>query len=115
MLLSALADREVKNLYGGAAKLVGLTPSSITTMKRLLTELAIIRQRGFAFDNSETTLDVECVAAPVYNYESNMVAAMSISVPITRVNPKRRKELIGIIADGAAKLSACLGYQGNGV
>lgn len=113
MLLSALSDREVKNLYGGAVKLVGMTSSSITTMSRLLDELATIRRRGVAFDNSESTLDVQCVAAPVFNHEGKMVAAMSISVPITRMNLKRRKELTGIIGGGAAELSAHLGYYQN--
>jgi IclR family KDG regulon transcriptional repressor len=111
MLLSAFSDQEVQTLYGNAEKLAAMTPSSITSMTQLLKELAKVRVNGIALDNSESTPDVQCVAAPVYNHNGEMIAAMSVSVLMTRINPERRKELAMLVWEGAAELSSRLGYR----
>ncbi len=110
MLLSALSDREIRILYGNAEDLETMTSSSITSMTQLLSELAKVRVSLIAFDNSESTPDVQCIAAPVYNYNAEMIAAMSVSVLMTHINPERRKELTKMICEGAAELSSRLGY-----
>lgn len=110
MLLSALSDREVQILYENAEELESMTFSSIKSMKLLLKELAEVRASGIAFDNSESTPDVQCIAAPVYNHNGQMIAAMSVSVLTTRINPARREELTRMICEGAAELSSRLGY-----
>ena len=110
MLLSALSDPEIRTLYGNAEKLETMTPSSITSMTQLLKELAEVRVRGVAFDNSESTPDVQCIAAPVYNHNAEMIAAMSVSVLTTHINPERLQELTRMICGGAGELSSRLGY-----
>jgi IclR family transcriptional regulator, KDG regulon repressor len=110
MLLSALPDREVQSRYENAEELETMTPFSITSMTQLLKELAKVRESGIAFDDSESTPDVQCMAAPVYNHNGEMIAAMSVSVLTTRINPERRKELTKLICEGAAELSSRLGY-----
>lgn len=111
MLLSGLSDVEICRRYGDSAALEQMTPSSIPSLGRLLQELAQIRARGFAFDDCESNLDVRCVAGPVYDHEGTMVAALSISVPITRMDPDRQIHLGTLIRNGAQELSHRLGYQ----
>jgi IclR family KDG regulon transcriptional repressor len=110
MLLSAYDDMEIRELYGGEEELLKMTANSITTVSQLLRELDTIRQRRLAYDDCESNIDVRCVSAPVYNYEGTMVAAISISVPITRMSLSRQDELAAIVAKGAAELSRSLGY-----
>ncbi|HCP7330411.1 TPA: IclR family transcriptional regulator, partial [Escherichia coli] len=52
---------------------------TITTRKALKAELEVVRLQGWAFDNQEDVDDVTCIAAPVFNSDQAVVAAISIS------------------------------------
>jgi len=110
MLLSALSDDELTALYQNTERLPGMTAKSITSLKHLQHEMAEIRSRGLAYDDCESNPDVRCVAAPVYSHKAKMVAAMSISVPIMRMNASRQDELAALVRRGAEDLSRRLGY-----
>ena len=110
MLLSALSDGEILDLYQGQRRLTKMTTNSITSVSKLLKELEAIRRRALAYDDCESNIDVRCVAAPVYDGKGQMVAAMSFSVPITRMSLSRQDELADIIRKGAKELSMRLGY-----
>ncbi|UCF92534.1 MAG: IclR family transcriptional regulator [Desulfobacterales bacterium] len=110
MLLSVLSDEELLALYPDAERLPGMTVNSITSLKRLRYELAEIRKHGLAYDDCESNADVRCVAAPIYNHNGKMVAAMSISVPIMRMSASRQEELAALVRRGAEDLSRRLGY-----
>jgi IclR family transcriptional regulator, KDG regulon repressor len=110
VLLSALSDEEIVDLYQGQRQLTKMTANSITSVSKLLKELEVIRRRALAYDDCESNVDVRCVAAPVYDGRGQMVAAMSFSVPITRMSLSRQDELADIIRKGAKELSRRLGY-----
>ena len=112
MLLSSLSDAQLDELYGAQQSLQRMTPNSITSLTQLKHELSAIRRRGLSYDDCESNIDVSCVSAPVYNQNGKMLAAMSISVPITRITPSRQDELAALIREGARKLSQALGYSG---
>ena len=111
MLLSALSDEEIVDLYQNQPQLTKMTANSITSVPELLKEMELIRRRALAYDDCESNIDVRCVAAPVYDGRGQMVAAMSFSVPITRMSLSRQDELAGIIQKGAEGLSRRLGYS----
>ena len=111
MLLSSLVPVEVIALYDHREELPQMTANSIPTVSKLLRELEAVRQRGLSYDDCESNIDVRCVAAPVYNHQNKMVAAISISVPITRMSLTRQDELADIIRNGAKDLSLRLGYS----
>jgi DNA-binding IclR family transcriptional regulator len=115
VLLSALADSELAALYKKQRRLPGMTRKSISSMKRLAEEISEIRKRGYAYDDCESNEDARCVAAPVYDCDGNMYAAMSITVPWTRMDLKRKNELAEVVQAGAKKLSRRLGYGFNRV
>ena len=111
MLLSALPDEHLDELYKESKKLPKMTANSITSKKALIKELKAIRKRGYAYDDCESNEDARCVAAPVYDQNNTICAAMSITVPVTRMNSDRREELAGIVKEGAKELSQRLGYR----
>lgn len=57
-----------------------------TDVERLMQELCVIRQRGYAIDNAEHEEDVMCIAVPLFNHHSDVVAAMSVSGPVERIS-----------------------------
>jgi DNA-binding IclR family transcriptional regulator len=87
-----------------------MTANSITSISSLLQELDVIRGRGLAYDDCESNEDVRCVAAPIYNHKNEMIAAMSTSVPVTRMSMSKQDELARLIRKGAEELSRRLGY-----
>lgn len=92
VLLSGLSDREIRRL----AQLKGLpplTPKSIGTVAALLTEVHSIRRRGYAIDNQENELDGRCIAAPILGSDAKLIAALSISGPVFRMDLQRMRSL----------------------
>ncbi|MGN6300179.1 MAG: IclR family transcriptional regulator [Angustibacter sp.] len=111
MLLSDLSPQTLDALYPKQSALPTMTRNSISSLSRLKTELAEIRTRGLAYDEAESSEDVHCVAAGVRDHSGEMVAGLSISVPTTRWDDARRQALTDLARDGAARLSASLGYR----
>ncbi|MGV9991832.1 IclR family transcriptional regulator [Streptomyces sp. NPDC003374] len=114
MLLASLPERELAERIPDGAELAAMTPHSITDPAVLREKLAGIRQRGIAVESRESNPDVSCVAAPVRDRTGQVVAALSISVPMIRWSEERRAELEQLAAKGAAELSERLGHRSAG-
>ncbi|MCS7228696.1 MAG: IclR family transcriptional regulator [Candidatus Kryptonium sp.] len=62
------------------------TKNTITDKKKFFEELKRIRERGYAIDNEEIEDGLRCIAAPVFNGEGVVIAAVSVSGPSSRIN-----------------------------
>jgi DNA-binding IclR family transcriptional regulator len=111
MLLSALSNKVLQELYSSYKRLPKMTANSITSKEKLISELKAVRKRGYAYDDCESNEDARCVAAPVYDQNKKICAAISITVPVTRMDANRRKVLATIVKKGAEELSQRLGYK----
>ncbi|MFC4493138.1 IclR family transcriptional regulator [Streptomyces ovatisporus] len=111
MLLASLSDEELESRLGGPEPLAAMTPDSITSPEVLRTALREIRERGVAVEQRESNPDVSCVAAPVRDSSGEVVAALSVSVPMIRWSEERRAELEELAVKGAADLSGRLGHR----
>ncbi len=114
MLLASLSAPELNSRIPDDADLIRMTPNSITDPAALREALVEIRARGIAVESRESNPDVSCVAAPVRDRTGQVVAALSISVPMIRWSEDRKVELEGLAAKGAAELSERLGYRSVG-
>jgi DNA-binding IclR family transcriptional regulator len=88
------------------------TPHTIVSPSALKTELADIRERGFSLDNEENEVDVRCVGAPVFDFSRTVVAAISVSGPVDRMNERRSAELGPVVREAANRISRRVGYPG---
>ncbi|MBP1995616.1 IclR family transcriptional regulator [Paenibacillus eucommiae] len=84
------------------AGLAAFTDSTLATSDKLLTDLAVIRTRGYAIDDGEHEPDVRCVAAPVFNHMNEVVASISAAGPLWRL-PDERLPAIGEHVRSAAQ------------
>ncbi|HEY0756588.1 MAG TPA: IclR family transcriptional regulator [Ktedonobacteraceae bacterium] len=87
------------------------TAQTITDPRLLLEELLKVRAQGYAISTSELEESVEAVAAPIFDHSNNVVAAVSISGPHERCQPKRG-ELISAVTHGGQQISQALRYVG---
>jgi IclR family transcriptional regulator, acetate operon repressor len=83
-LLAFRPEAEVR-AWAATQKFAALTPRTITSAKRLLKDLAGIRERGYGLDEEEREKGVTCVAAPIFNHTGDVVAAISVAGPTERM------------------------------
>ncbi|TQN31868.1 IclR family transcriptional regulator [Haloactinospora alba] len=89
----------------------GLDPATRTTItdpEVFRGELSRVRERGYAIDDRENEPEVRCVAAPVFDHNSDPVAAISVSSLASRLPAARVRELGPHVASVAARVSAVL-------
>jgi IclR family acetate operon transcriptional repressor len=72
-----------------AAGLVPRTAFSITAGSVLRKQLARAAREGVAFEREESGLGVTCAASPVEGFGRQVVAALSVSGPVSRLQPER--------------------------
>ncbi len=113
MMLSALSAEELDRLYPPDKPMESITAGTITDPTAFRRELAEIRSRGYATDYEESTPGLSCIAAPVFDSEDRIVAAISVSVPTVRFTDERQAELRALVQQGAGRLSRILGYTGS--
>lgn len=88
------------------------TPATITSAEALRKTLALTREQGYAFDNEENEQGVRCVAVPVWNHESRVIAALSLSTLTSRVNDEELASFRQQLQEAGVQLSRALGYPG---
>lgn len=85
-----------------------VTSNTITRPDDFMAEIKRVRAAGFAFDRGEGSLLAICIGAPILDAEGNAVAAISISGPASRFNPKRNSPAITSLLKATAELSCAV-------
>jgi len=85
--------------------LPALTPNTITEPARLLKELEVVRSRGYAIDLEETALQASCIGAPILDARGMAIAALSISGPSSRFDPRWDRRAIRVLLDSTSQIS----------
>jgi IclR family transcriptional regulator, KDG regulon repressor len=111
VLLAQLSDAELAELYCNYS-FSKPTAAAIDSLAALQQELVETRHRHVAYDRQESSVGVNCVAAPIRDATGKVVAAMSIGVPNDRCSATRMIELTDLIQLYATKLSYALGWSG---
>jgi IclR family acetate operon transcriptional repressor len=68
------------------------TERTISDREVLFEELATIRERGYAFDDEESLKGLRCVAAPILTQDNEVIGAVSVSGPTSRLSGQRFEE-----------------------
>ncbi len=102
-LLAQLSQEEVISILSRTG-MKAYTPTTITDPKILLKQLEQIRHQGYALDEGEQEIGVNCIAAPIpWNLAK---AAISISGPISRLTPETRQEIIPLLKATVQEISS---------
>jgi len=109
VILSGLDDAVLAEVL--RAPLAKRTERTILSPMRLRDQIAMIRESGYASDHEELELGVANVAAPVYDRNAEVVAAVALSLPCQRVSQASLPSLARGVIDTAMTLSQRLGYR----
>jgi IclR family acetate operon transcriptional repressor len=89
------------------------TPRTIVDGHKFFEELRTVAVRGFALDLGECEDGLCCAAAPVFDPDGQVVAALSVSGPEFRLGEERLLDEVAPAVVGAAeRLSRELGFAG---
>jgi len=110
--LLAFEDREKIEAYYARHALRQYTPHTITDLPSLFSDLTEIKRRGYSVDDQEHENEVCCVAAPIFNMDGKVIAALSVSGPNIRMDPVRENtEAIKSVLETVSNISRQLGYR----
>ncbi|MGW6333999.1 IclR family transcriptional regulator [Nocardia rhamnosiphila] len=104
VLLSHLPSGEVRNVYADEERLTRLTQRSLGSLTALESELAVVRQRGYALDMEETVEGMCSVAAPVSNEDGDATWALTMSFLEYRLSD-RGDDYARAVVEAAQRLS----------
>jgi len=111
-LLSTLPLQEVEALYPDK-EMGKLTDSTVTDREQLMVQLEQIKTEGLSYSYGEAVQGIQCVAAPIFNADGKAAAAMSISIPLSRLTDELWQRALVAVRQGAKELSLNLYHQGT--
>ncbi|MGI8518268.1 MAG: IclR family transcriptional regulator [Acidimicrobiia bacterium] len=109
VLLAFLAATDRERLFDGWI-LEPLTPRTITDLGKLTAELERVRDLGFAENNGESDLAVLSIGAPIRDATGQVIAALSLAGPVSRMEAERTS-LRHSVTSAAAVASRRLGFE----
>ncbi len=110
-ILAYMGEEELNNIIY-KIEFIKFTDKTITDPEKLKEELVNIRNRGYSLDVEEMEEGVICMAFPVMNHEARVIAAVSVSGPVTRMTDKMLKDtILRYLGETALRISLNLGYK----
>jgi DNA-binding IclR family transcriptional regulator len=108
--LAGLSDTEIRMLYSNVRKLERRTSHTQTKIPQILAEIAAVRREGIAYDNEEYMPGLRCIAAPIKDFSSRTIAAMSLSMFKHKMTSERRASFKAALFRASYALSEKMGY-----
>jgi len=109
-ILAHLGAAERRALLEGH-DLAAVTANTIVDLDALERELALVRERGYAIDNEESTVGLRCVAVPIFDRQGRPAFAISVSAPMSNVGRETLDEIGAAMVGLTETVSARFGYS----
>ncbi len=110
IFLAGLPEKEFLRLIRMKG-LPRLTEFTLTERSAVVAEIARVRKQGWAMDNQENEIEGRCIGAPVVAPDGRVVAALSISGPVFRMDVARAKALVPQLKAFCAEISGKVGQS----
>lgn len=101
-----MSDPQIRELWESST-IERKTAYTITNLDEFMEEIAEVRRKGYALDNEENETGVRCIGAAL-SLDGGTRYAFSISVPISRMDNDRIRELAGIVLEMKKEIDEAL-------
>jgi DNA-binding IclR family transcriptional regulator len=108
-LLSDLDLAGLRQVYP-QEPLPAVTPRTPTTVKALKTLIDADRTHGYGISQGGFETGITTIAAPVFNEQRRVVAAVSITVPQQQISPEETERLVPLVRQAAQQLTQRLNH-----
>jgi IclR family pca regulon transcriptional regulator len=113
LLLAYLTEDELSTQVNDASFTPNHGPNAKVSLDELRSELAKIREDGWAVQDEELAFGLRSVAAPVYDATGQVVAGANVAVSSRDWSSQRIvRELRPMVVQTCEEISGLLGYQG---
>lgn len=109
-ILAFQEEEETERLLSNTV-LESFTEYTVTDKEDLKEQLQIVRELGYSIDDEEIELGLKCIAAPIFDHQGKVIAAISCASPKIRLNEEKLAEVIKGIKQAAASISQNMGYK----
>lgn len=110
-VILAYSEEEKREQMISRIKFTRFTERTIKDREQLIHELDMVREMGYAFDAREMEEHMQCVGAPVFDRDGNVLGAISVS---TLYKPSEDYEALGkLIFEKGMEVSRLLGFLGK--
>lgn len=90
---------------------VKYTDKTVRDIEELKDELGIINYRGYSIDDEEYVEGLKCYAAPIFDFNENPIAAVSVAIPKYRFENFNEADLLDALLDTSSNISEKMGYR----
>lgn len=85
-------------------------PNTITNINKLKEELETVRIKGYSTSNNENSDGMYGIAAPIFSYAGEIIAAVNLVGPVSYMQGNNRNMIIQSVMNTAQSISKKLGY-----
>lgn len=110
-LLSNYSAEDLRKIMANCS-FTRFTNKTICSIEDLMSDLELVRKRGWAIDDEESEVGHRCIGAPIYDYRGDIIAAISASGPTTVFTPDRIDQVSSYVKAQAMEISKSMGYVG---
>ena len=107
--LVANLPKQLVDAILGEHGLLKRTPNTITAPRRFHAELASVREKGFAVDDEENSMDARCLAVPVFAANGTVVAALGLSGTVSQLDPASIPRVAELARESSRRITRQLG------
>lgn len=93
--------------------LPALTSHTTVDPKVLKKELTNIRKRGYSTTINELEVGIIGLAVPIFNHHSEVIAALSVAGPASRISAEKLEKFFPILSRAAAAISQKIGHRAS--
>lgn len=86
------------------------TEKTIVEEEAFLNRIRNVKRRGYAFEDEECDEGTRCVAAPIFNAEARIVAAVGVAGPRVRIRKSEITKIAPIVIEAASEISQRMGF-----
>jgi len=113
-VLLAFLPPAARDHYFSSVELTRLTDHTVVDEVKLRAILAEVRELGWAIADEETERGVRSVAAPIYDRDGEVNAALNVAGHSSRVSMAQlRKDYLPVVLEAARGISEALGATGR--
>lgn len=107
--LAYMSEKDL-NEYLSSIILKPRTPNTITDVDELKRHLKKTRKDGVALEDEEQELGLRMVSAPVFDWDENVIAAIGVLGPTSRITRQGMVEMSPLVKQYALQISRAMGY-----
>lgn len=108
-VLLAYADPSFVNRVLAKAKLTKFTETTKVDLEEIKQELELIRESGYGLNHQEREEGISALAAPIFDFENNVPAALAIVGPSYRFKEENRQVLLQKLLEATREMSHLMG------